>query len=82
MKAVELGEEGSGGADHVPMRTDSVQVSNDALESQVRELIPESSWKRVPAGKTEFSTNRKKMRRARTKQFGDGSIAHPGRRAE
>jgi len=66
-EGVELGEEGSV-ALITYMRTDSVQVSNDALE-QVRELIPERLEART-CRKNRISTNRKKMRRARTKQFG------------
>ena len=51
-EGVELGEEGSV-ALITYMRTDSVRVSNDALE-QVRALIPEHVRRGISAGETEL----------------------------
>ncbi len=79
-EGVELGEEGSV-ALITYMRTDSVQVSNDALE-QVRELIPAAIRERLPAGKTEFLQIEEGCAGGARSNTADGCGADAGRRAE
>ncbi len=66
-EGIEMGEEGSV-ALITYMRTDSVQVSNDALD-QVRAMIPERFGSDYLPEKPNFY-NRRRMRRERTKRCG------------
>jgi len=62
------------------MRTDSVNVSNDAL-IQVRELIPERFGSNYLPEKP-ITTNQRKMRRKLTKRCGLRTPCAPGRRTQ
>ena len=71
-EGVELGQEGSV-ALITYMRTDSVRVSNDALD-QVRDLIGSRYGQRT-CPKSRISTSPRRMRRKRTKRFARQMLA-------